>query len=388
MEILDLFEKIDIAELGLLINEESTISNNILCNSTLNNISSSDLEADMAIIGLGEYRGSNKEASYLAANTIRQEFYKLKQHNNTFKIIDLGNIQQGQSLNDTYFALGEACAFLLRHKIIPVVIGGSNDNAIGIYKGYESIGQIINLLNIDSHIDLKGIEKDATNDNFLSHIFCSDPNYLFNYTHIAYQSYFVEKAVLKLLQEIRFEAYRLGKIQSNLENAEPLIRNCDMLIADINAIRASDSPCSDSPHGLYGEEFCKLLHYAGMNDKLTSLGLFNYEVEKDINNRTAKIISHALWYFIDGYLWRKNDYPYKDINNYYRFNVMLENGETIIFYKSKKSERWWMQVSCNDEMQQKYLRHYLIPCTYSDYKDCMSNKIPDRWLIAYNKLNL
>lgn len=388
MEILDLFEKIDIAKLNLLNNEEGSISNNILCNSTLKNLNLSDFEADMALIGLSERRGADLEPSTLAADKIREEFYKLKQHNNTLKIIDLGNIKTGQTLKDTYFALAEACSFLLQHKIIPIIIGGSNDNAIGIYKGYEQIGQIINLVNIDSRIDIKDLDKDAKDDNFLSHIFCSDPNYLFNYTHLAYQSYFVENNILQLLQDIRFESYRLGEIQRNIANTEPLIRNCDMLIADINAIRASDAPANDSPHGLYGEEFCKLLHYGGMNDKLTSLGLFNYQAEEDIKNRTAKLISHAIWYFIDGYLWRKNDFPYKDLNNYYRFNVIMENQDTIVFYKSKKSERWWMQVNCNSETQQKYLRHYLVPCTYEDYKSAMENKIPDRWIIAYNKMNL
>lgn len=386
MEILELFDKINISE--LINNEEGAISNNILCNSTLNNINTSNLDANLAIIGISEYRGKDKTPSTVAADTIRKEFYKLKQHNNTLKIIDFGNIRYGKTLTDTYFAIGEACSFLLQHKIIPILIGGSNDNAIGLYKGYESIGQIINITNIDSRIDLKTIDKDAKDDNFLPHIFCSDPNYLFNYTHLAYQSYFVESNVLKLLHDIRFEAYRLGEIQSQIENSEPLIRNSDMLIADVNAIRASDAPSSDSPHGLYGEEFCKLLHFAGMSDKLSSLGIFNYDAENDINNRTAKIISHALWYFIDGYLWRKNDYPYKDTNNYYKFNVILENGDSIIFYKSKKSERWWMQVSCNDEMQQKYIRHFLVPCTYEDYQSAMENNIPDRWLIAYNKLNL
>jgi arginase family enzyme len=379
MDILDLFDKIDVSKLGLITNQESSISNNILCNSNLNNISTADLDADMAIIGVGENSG---------ADTIRKEFYKLKQHNTTLKIIDFGNIKEGQTPKDTYFAIGEVCAFLFQHKIIPIVIGGNNDNSIGIYKGYEQIGQIINILNIDSRIDIKDLEKEAKNDNYLSHIFCSDPNYLFNYTHLAYQSYFVEPNVLQLLQDIRFEAYRLGEIQSKIEDAESLIRNCDMLIADINAIRASDAPSSDSPHGLYGEEFCKLIHFAGMSDKLTSLGLFNYNEKDDINSRTAKLISHALWYFIDGYLWRKNDFPYKDLNNYYRFNVIMENEDTIVFYKSKKSERWWMQISCNTETQQKYIRHYLVPCTYNDYKAAMENRIPDRWIIAYNKLNL
>ncbi len=369
MNILDLFDKID----GLTFagQDQATLSEQILCNQL-------NLEANFAFIGIEEN----------SANAVRKEFYQLKKHNNNLKIIDLGNLKQGLTPKDTYFALGEVCTFLFQHQIIPIVIGERNDNAIGIYKGYEQIGQIINIANIDSHIDLKELDKTAKEDNYLAHIFCFDPNYLFNYTHIGYQSYFVENSLLKLLQDIRFEAYRLGEIQSQLEDSEPLLRNCDMLIADINAIRASDSPASCSPHGFYGEEFCKLLHYAGMSDKLSSIGIFSYDANKDINSRTAKIISHALWYFIDGYLWRKNDFPYKDLNNYYRFNVLMEDGDTIVFFKSKKSERWWMQINCNSEVQEKYLRHYLVPCTYKDYESAMQNKIPDRWILAHTKLNL
>jgi hypothetical protein len=367
--ILELFDKINPISF-LNENEPGGLNEVILCNQI-------NPEADFAIIALGQDQ-----------DPIRKEFYNLKKHTNTLKIIDLGNLKQGQTPKDTYFALSEVCAFLLRHKIIPIVLGGNNDHAIGMYKGYEQIGQIINIANIDSRIDLKELTLTAEKDNYLAHIFCSDPNYLFNYTHLCYQSYFVETDLLKLLYDIRFETYRLGEIQNNLEDAEPLIRNCDMLLADINAIRASDSPVSTCPHGLYGEEFCKLLHYGGASDKLTSLGIFSYDAKKDNNNRTAQIIAHALWYFIEGYLWRKQDFPYKDLNNYYRFNVLMENDETIIFYKSKKSGRWWMQINCSDQMQQKYLQHYLIPCTYKDYQSAMENKIPDRFLIAHTKLNL
>ena len=367
--ILELFDKINPEKLSLFTEEEGNISENII----LHNI----VESDFALIGMNE-----------SANKIRKEFYKLKQHNTTLKIIDLGNLKKGQTPRDTYFALGEVCSTLFQYQIIPIIIGGTHDNAIGIYKGYETISQIINIVNIDSHIDLKDIEKEPKNDNFLAHLFCSDPNYLFNYTHLAYQTYFVHNSVLKLFQDLRFEAYRLGEIQSEIEKSEPLIRNCDMLIADINAIRASDSPASRSPHGLYGEEFCKLLHYAGANDKLTSLGLFNYDAEKDPLSLTAQLLSHAIWYFIDGYLWRKNDFPYRDLNSYYRFNVLMENEETLVFFKSKKSGRWWLQINCSDESKQKYSRHYLIPCTYEDYQEAMKNKIPDRFILAHNKLNL
>ena len=116
--ILELFDKINPEKLSLFTEEEGNISENII----LHNI----VESDFALIGMNE-----------SANKIRQEFYKLKQHNNTLKIIDLGNLKQGQTPRDTYFALGEVCSTLFQYQIIPIIIGGTHDNAIGIYKGYE-----------------------------------------------------------------------------------------------------------------------------------------------------------------------------------------------------------------------------------------------------------
>ena len=71
-----------------------------------------------------------------------------------------------------------------------------------------------------------------------------------------------------------------------------------------------------------------------------------------------------------------------------RYNYLMENEETLVFFKSKKSGRWWLQINCSDESKQKYSRHYLIPCTYEDYQEAMKNKIPDRFILAHNKLNL
>ena len=47
-----------------------------------------------------------------------------------------------------------------------------------------------------------------------------------------------------------------------------------------------------------------------------------------------------------------------------------------------------MEVPCdNDERRQRYLRHTLIPCNYSDYQRAMENEIPELWWHYYNRLN-
>lgn len=344
----------------------------------------------MAFIGVKEDRASvdNKGCAY-NPDEVRRFFYKLMPQNTSIKIADLGNIRIGNTVNDTYFALAEVVAYLLQRKIIPIVVGGSNDLAIGMYKGYVNISQIINIFALDAKFDLISDEESVTDENFLHEILCSDPNYLFDYTHAGYQTYFVDYKALELLDDLRFERFRLGQIHNNLERCEPLVRDADMVMIDMNCVRASDAPSSSSPHGFYGEELCKIVNYAGMSDKLTSIGFFGNNVLTDLSGRTSQIIAHAIYYFIDGYLWRKNDYPYEDDDNYIKFNVLQPNLEDeVVFYKSKKSDRWWVQVPCTNIMKQKYVRHYIVPCLYSDYEAAGKGQLPDRWFIAYNKLNI
>jgi formiminoglutamase len=349
-----------------------------------------DASIEIAIIGVEEDRASVRDKGCAnAPNKVRKYFYSLFPQETKLKVIDLGNLKQGEKVNDTYFALCDVMSELLKNNILPIIIGGSNDIAIGAYKAYVSISQIINIFNLDAKFDVVSADEPTTDENFLHEILCSEPNYLFDYTHAAYQTYFVDSSALNLLDDLHFDHVRLGEVQKDINKIEPMVRDADMVMVDMSCVRASDSPCSFSPHGLYGEELCKIINYAGMSDKLTSLCFFNCNEEKDIDGRSAHIIAHALYYFIDGYLWRKNDFPYRDKENYYKFNVLIQGTEdNIIFYKSKKSERWWVEVPCSNEIRNKYLRHYLVPCNYEDYVCATQGEVPNRWLIAYNKMNL
>ena len=359
-------------------------------NTADNPLTEIDADVKMAFIGVKEDRACvrHKGCAY-NPNEVRRFFYQLMPQPANLKIVDLGDLKLGNQITDTYFALGEVMAYLLQRKIIPIVVGGSNDLAIGMYRGYVNISQIINLLALDAKFDLVSDEDPTTDENFLHEILCSEPNYLFDYTHVAYQTYFVDSKALELLDDLRFERFRLGQIQDNLGRCEPLVRDADMLIVDMNCVRASDAPSSSSPHGLYGEELCKIVNYAGMSDKLTSVGFFGNNVLEDLQGRTSQIIAHAIYYFIEGYLWRKNDFPYENNNDYLVFKVLMPDFENeVVFYKSKKSDRWWIQVPCTDVIKQKYIRHYIVPCLYEDYEQAGKGHLPDRCFIAYNKLNL
>lgn len=349
-----------------------------------------DDQVRMAYIGVKEDRASSdNQGCCYNPDAVRKYFYSLMPQEAYIKMIDLGNLKLGNQVSDTYFALGEVYAFLLQRGIIPIVVGGSNDIAIGMYKGYVNLSQIINIFSLDSKFDLISDDDPTTDVNFLHEILCSEPNYLFDYTLAGYQTYFVDSKALGLLDDLRFERLRLGQIHNNLERCEPLVRDADMVMVDMSCVRASDAPSSTSPHGFYGEELCKLVNYAGMSDKLTSIGFFGNNVLNDFAGRTSQIIAHAIYYFIDGVLWRKNDFPRENDDNYLKFSVLLNNMENeVVFYKSKKTDRWWIQVPCTNLVKQKYIRHYIVPCLYSDYVAAGKGELPNRWFIAYNKLNI
>jgi formiminoglutamase len=51
-----------------------------------------------------------------------------------------------------------------------------------------------------------------------------------------------------------------------------------MLSVDISAVRQSDAPGNEhaSPNGFYGEEICRICRYAGMSDKLSTAGFYEF----------------------------------------------------------------------------------------------------------------
>ena len=164
------------------------------------------------------------------------------------------------------------------------------------------------------------------------------------------------------------------------------MRDADIVSIDIGSIKQSDAPANNnaSPNGFYGEEICAISRYAGISDKVSSFGIYEYNSKFDNNHQTAHLIAQMVWYFIEGVNFRAKDYPFCTKKSYQKFIVLVENDNPINFYKSDKSGRWWMEI--NISTNNKYKRHALIPCTYQDYLEAIEQKIPERWYKALRKL--
>ena len=395
MEISDFFEPIDLSQI-----EKKPRSNHPLVLANVIDVHTQqsgfpNLEGiDLAIIGVGETRNSlGKYSGQLAPDYVRKNLFALFQGNCKPKIADLGNIRLGETVQDTYFALKKTIAQLLGQNILPVIIGGSQDLTLANYQAYEEIGQIINIVAVDPKFDL-GLEKNGkiTNEAYLNRIFTYEPNYLFNYTNLGYQTYFVDQDAIDLMGKLNFDIYRLGYVRKNMEEVEPLVRNADLLSFDISSIRQSDAPGSPnaSPNGLYGEEACQITRYAGLSDKLTSIGFYEFSPTYDMGEQTSQLVAQMIWYFIDGFYHRKNDIPTKkskESEGFIKYTVTLREFQNQIkFYKSKKTDRWWMEIPCPTSLRAKYERQVLVPCSYNEYLAACKDEIPEKWLQAYRKL--
>lgn len=350
-----------------------------------------DLEnIHLAIIGVEEDRRSlDNEGCGLAADYVREHLYKLFQGNYSVKIADLGNIQKGNTVDDTYFAVTDVLSQLLKKNIIPIVLGGGQDLTYCNYLAYQKMEQTINIVAVDSAFDIGNGEDELHSQNYLSKIILHKPNILFNYSNVGYQTYFVDQDSIELMDKLYFDAHRLGVLRKNMEEVEPIVRNADVLSFDVSAIRQCDAPGNSnaSPNGFYGEEACQITRYAGMSDKLSSVGFYEINPAFDTNKQTAHLVAQMIWYFIDGYYNRKKDYPIVDKSEYTKYRVSITNHEhEIVFYKSNKSDRWWMDIPYPMNHKIKFERHHMVPCSYSDYETACRDEMPDKWWQTYQKL--
>lgn len=354
-------------------------------------IDDSNLKNKLVLVGILEDRGnSNNRGSSEAPEKVRSYLYELKVGGYETEIVDLGNIQPGFEKQDSYFAVSQVIQYLLRKNATVITIGGSQDLTYPIYSAYEKLEQTVNLASIDPRFDVGELDGDIDSSNFLGRIVAHQPNYLFNYSNLGYQSYFTDLKTIELMQKLYFDAYRLGELKDNMEIAEPAVRNADIVSFDISAIRSADAigHGQATPNGFNGEDACRISRYAGISDKLSVFGLFEVNPLWDNREQTVFLAAEMLWYFMNGFFNRINDYPIVDKSIYTRYSVPIKDDRyEIVFYKSNKSERWWMEVPYPSKPNSKYDRHYMVPCSYRDYQVACNDEIPDRWWQTYQKLH-
>ena len=340
--------------------------------------------AEIAIFNVPEYEGTDNISSSEDCK-IRDSFYRLY-FENFPKVADLGSLRLMDSRKETFDLITEVCTDLIDKGIIPVIIGGGQDISYSIYKSYAILERTITFCSVDSTFNIGLKEDKLKSSSFLSKMISFKPNHLFNFINIGYQSFFVKPEEVQLLEGLNFEINRLGQVKNNMHKIEPLLRNTDFLSFDMSSVRSSSfmSNVYATPNGFDGEESCRIARYAGISDKITSFGIFEYNQELDKWNQGSQLISQMLWYFIEGVKSRKHELN-PNIDNCVKYTVAFEDEQTEIeFFKSKTSGRWWMGVPFKNSKTGSF-DNYFVACSYEDYQQANKGEIPIRWLKTYNR---
>jgi arginase family enzyme len=344
-----------------------------------NVISFPDIEhARIAIVGVEEGRFSLKnEGTVKASNEIRKELYKLVIHDNFPPTVDLGDIKQGDEFTDTETALTEVVSNLLKDGILPIVLGGSLELSHAHYQSLSALTHNADVSIITPKINL-------IQDNFVTRIIEAEPDFLFNLNILGFQGHYSSAEHINTLNKMHFNTMRLGYLKTHMTETEPIVRNTDLVLLDVGAVKQADAPANyhSNPNGFTGEEICQLGWYAGVSDHVRTIGLFELNPEFDYRNQTAKLLSQYLWYFIDGFIQRKNDHP-KDHEEFVKYRCALDNDPDIVFYKSKRSDRWWMEIQHLTKSEEVLY----ISCSYKDYQTATSGETPERYWKAIQKLH-
>ena len=250
-----------------------------------------------------------------------------------------------------------------------------------LYRGYDDLEQMVNLVSIDNKFDF-GKESEAVSaTSYLTKIIIEEPNNLFNFSNVGFQTYFNSQEEIDLIDKLFFDGYRLGDVSNNIALAEPVFRDADIVSIDLTSVKSSDSGnfTSFTPNGFNGKEICALSRYSGISDKVSLLGIFNHDNSK----QESVLIAQIIWYFIEGFHYRSNEYPFGSKENYIKYIIPLE--DELIFYKSNKTDRWWIEIPFISNGNNKLKKSTLLPCSYDEYLAACNQEIPERWWKAQRK---
>lgn len=322
--------------------------------------------AKIAIVGIGEQ-----------SHLIRKSLYALTWRFGKTPIVDLGNFKTPSDQKQRDFAMSEALGELFALNLIVIVLSDDKSHLIPQHRAQRDSKTPLELACISPSLDFE-----AGSDYYE---ILSSPDYrkqLSNIDFIATQAYYISDETANQLDNLNFENYRLGNIRNTLEETEPILRSAHSMYFDLNAVRNADIDglTQPSPNGLYAEEAVKIARYAGLSNMLNSATFYGLSNDRS-QGLGDELVAQMVWYFVEGYTSRFNDHPVKNDENYLIYRNRIEStGHEITFYKSRKSDRWWMEVPHPYEEET-----FFIGCSYQDYQNVCDGDMPDRWWRAYQR---
>lgn len=276
-------------------------------------------KADIVIVGCPQDEGVRRNGGRIGAaeapDAIRRQFYKLTPFNIRKRIVDIGNIRIGSTLEDTHEIHQQVIAQILKDGKRIVVLGGGNDisypdgSAMAeVYGADQWIG-----INVDSHLDVRiaGERNSGTPYRQLLEEKKLLPTYFYE---TGYQTHFTSPIYYDYIRQLGVHRISLELLRSR---AEADLELKDQIKAkfighstslntffgfDLDVVRMADAPgtSAPSPLGLRAGEFIQIVKYAASlaNTKIVEFSEVNPLY--DIDDRTTRLVAIAIHRFCTG----------------------------------------------------------------------------------------
>jgi len=277
---------------------------------------------------------------------VREYLGTFHNHFRNIQIYDLGTL-----LSHEPKTIADVIRSLKEHTIIPFIVGASVRLASQICD--ELHGRVHHITNKpDIHIKNSG---------------------LLNFNNIAYQRHLISIDQMHFMEGQSLHSLSLGKMRTYPGLVEPILRDCQILLFNINAMKSSEAGDIQGvlPTGLTSEELCQIMQYAGNAVDLQTV-LTAWPKEAAMRDKTAALMAEAFWYFCEGYHMQTGDHPSKtgDFSEFIVYSQQMD--EQFDFIRHNPTMKWWLK-KVSDDHQVQYLS-----CAYEEYQAAVANEIPDR----------
>ena len=93
-----------------------------------------------------------------------------------------------------------------------------------MYQSYQANNQLVNIVSVDNQFDFSQEEELISGRSYMSRIIMEQPNFLYNFTNLGYQSYYIAQEELDLMEKLHFDSLRLGALLDDISKSEPFFK--------------------------------------------------------------------------------------------------------------------------------------------------------------------
>lgn len=272
--------------------------------------------AEIVILGCpqdeGVRRNNGRPGAAYAPTAIREQFYRLTPFNIRKRIVDVGDVIIGATLEETHENHFAVVRKVLADGKRVIVLGGGNDISYPDGRAMADVFGTPNWLaiNVDSHLDVRIAPERNSGTPYrqLLDEGLLTPEYFYE---VAFQTHFCSPVYYEYIRALGVNRISLELLRSradaDLELRESVkqkfIGHSTSLSTffgfDLDAVRSADAPgtSAPSPLGLRAGEFIQLVKYAASLANTRIIEFSEVNPEFDVDSRTAKLVAIGMHRF-------------------------------------------------------------------------------------------